>query len=56
MSTKQDTQTSATSTAGNGKESAGLTAEEKAAMKERNKELKAEAAANKNKAEGKATC
>jgi uncharacterized protein YdhG (YjbR/CyaY superfamily) len=34
------------------KESTGFTAEERAAMKERAKELKAEARANKNKAEG----
>ena len=34
------------------KESKGFTAEERAAMKERAKELKAEARANKNKAEG----
>jgi uncharacterized protein YdhG (YjbR/CyaY superfamily) len=41
MSTKKDTQTSK-----------GFTAEEKAAMKERARELKAEARANKSKAEG----
>ena len=41
MSTKKDTQ-----------KSKGFTAEEKAAMKERAKELKAEARANKNKADG----
>ena len=48
MSTKQDTQKSATT----GKKSKGFTDDEKAAMKERAKELKAEARANKDKAEG----
>jgi uncharacterized protein YdhG (YjbR/CyaY superfamily) len=44
MSTKKETQTS----------DKGFTAEEKAAMKERAKELKAEARANKNRADGEA--
>jgi len=45
MSPKQDTQQS-------GQEGAGFTAEERAAMKERAKELKAEARANKDRAVG----
>jgi uncharacterized protein YdhG (YjbR/CyaY superfamily) len=49
--TKKATQKSAKSTAIN-KKSKGFTDEERAAMKERAKELKAEARANKNKAEG----
>ena len=40
------------STAATNKKSKGFTDEERAAMKERAKELKAEARANKNKAEG----
>jgi uncharacterized protein YdhG (YjbR/CyaY superfamily) len=48
MSPKQDTQKSAKSTAATGKTSKGFTDEEKAAMKERARELKAEA----EKAEG----
>jgi len=48
---KKDTQESARSAAIN-KKSGGFTEEERAAMKERAKELKAEARANKNKAEG----
>lgn len=40
------------SAAATGKKSSGFTDEERAAMKERAKELKAEARANKNKAEG----
>ena len=52
MSPKKDTQKSAKSTAANNKKSRGFTDEEKAAMKERAQELKAEARANKNKAEG----
>jgi uncharacterized protein YdhG (YjbR/CyaY superfamily) len=51
MATKKETQKSASRTANN-KTSEGFTAEEKAAMKERAKELKAEARANKNKAVG----
>ncbi|MDD5370894.1 MAG: DUF1801 domain-containing protein [Anaerolineaceae bacterium] len=52
MSTKKDTQKTAESTAANNKASQGFTDEEKAAMKERAKELKAEARASKNKEEG----
>ena len=52
MSLKQETQKSNKSTAANNKTSQGFTDEEKAAMKERAKELKAEARASKNKAEG----
>ncbi len=61
MSPKKDTQKSATpalaggareSTAANNKKSKGFTDEEKAAMRNRAQELKAEARANKNKAEG----
>jgi uncharacterized protein YdhG (YjbR/CyaY superfamily) len=47
-----DTQKSAKSTTATDKTSKRFTAEERAAMKERAKELKAEARANKNKAEG----
>ena len=50
--TKKATQESATSTAAINKKVKGFTDEERAAMKERAKELKAEARANKNKAEG----
>ena len=52
MSPKKDTQTSANSTTASGKKSKGFTDEEKAAMRNRAQELKAEARANKNKAEG----
>jgi uncharacterized protein YdhG (YjbR/CyaY superfamily) len=52
MSAKKATQKSAKSTTAKGKTSRGFTAEERAAMKERAQELKAEARANKNKAEG----
>jgi uncharacterized protein YdhG (YjbR/CyaY superfamily) len=52
MSPQKDMQKSAKSTAANNKKSQGFTDEEKAAMKERAKELKAEARAKKNKAEG----
>jgi len=52
MSTKQETQKVAESSAANNNSSQGFTDEEKAAMKERAKELKAEARASKNKAEG----
>jgi uncharacterized protein YdhG (YjbR/CyaY superfamily) len=51
-SEKKGTQESAKSTAAIDKKSKGFTDEERAAMKERAKELKAEARANKNKAEG----
>ena len=51
MSPKKDTQTSANSTTATNKKSKGFTDEERAAMKERARELKAEARANK-KAEG----
>ncbi len=50
--TKKDTQKSAKSSAASGETYEGFTAEERAAMKERAKELKAEARANKDKAEG----
>ena len=49
---KKGTQGAAKSTAVINKKSKGFTDEERAAMKERAKELKAEARANKNKAEG----
>jgi uncharacterized protein YdhG (YjbR/CyaY superfamily) len=52
MSPKKDTQTSAKSTTASGKKSKGFTDEEKAAMRNRAQELKAEARTNKNKAEG----
>ena len=52
MSTKKETQQTAESSAANKKTSQGFTDEEKAAMKERAKELKAEARASKNKEEG----
>ncbi|MBI5840865.1 MAG: DUF1801 domain-containing protein [Chloroflexi bacterium] len=52
MSPKKATQKSAKSTTATGKTSKGWTDEEKAAMKERAKELKAEARANKDKAAG----
>ena len=52
MSAKKATQKSAKSTTAIGKKSKGFTDEERAAMKERAKELKAEARANKNKADG----
>jgi len=49
---KKDTQKSAMSAAATGKKSKGFTDEERDAMKERAQELKAEARANKNKADG----
>jgi uncharacterized protein YdhG (YjbR/CyaY superfamily) len=52
MSAKKATQKSVKSTTPSGKKSKGFTAEERAAMKERAEELKAEARANKNRAEG----
>ena len=52
MSLKKDSQKSAKSTTANNKKSEGFTAEERAALKERSKELKAEARANKKKANG----
>jgi uncharacterized protein YdhG (YjbR/CyaY superfamily) len=52
MGTKQATIKSAKNTAAKDKESQGFTAEEKAAMKARAQELKAEARASKNKEEG----
>ncbi|MCL4559183.1 MAG: DUF1801 domain-containing protein [Chloroflexi bacterium] len=52
MSPNKETQKSARSTAAIDKRSQGFTDEEKAAMRERAKELKAEARASKNKAEG----
>ena len=52
MSPKNDTQKSAKSTTAINKKFEGFTDEERAAMKERAQELKAEARANKNKADG----
>ncbi|HKR01266.1 MAG TPA: DUF1801 domain-containing protein [Pyrinomonadaceae bacterium] len=52
MSPKKEMQKSAKSTSAINKKSGGFTDEEQAAMKERAKELKAEARANKDKAEG----
>jgi len=52
MSPKNNTQESAKSTTAINKKSKGFTDEERAAMKERARELKAEARANKDKAEG----
>jgi uncharacterized protein YdhG (YjbR/CyaY superfamily) len=52
MSPKKDTQKSATSADATGKKFKGFTDEERAAMKERAQELKAEGRANKNKADG----
>lgn len=52
MSQKKDTQKSAKSGAAINKKSKGFTDEERAAMKERAQELKAEARANKSKADG----
>lgn len=52
MSPKKDTQKSAESTNESGKKSKGFSDDEKAAMKERAKELKAEARADKDKAAG----
>jgi len=52
MSPKKDTQKSAKSTTAINKKSKGFTDEERGAMKERARELKAEARANKNKADG----
>jgi uncharacterized protein YdhG (YjbR/CyaY superfamily) len=49
---KKVTQKSAKSTTASGKTSKGFTDEERAAMKERAQELKAEARANKNRSEG----
>ena len=52
MGPKKDTEKSAKSTTATGKTVKGFTSEERAAMKERAKELKAEARMSKNKAEG----
>jgi uncharacterized protein YdhG (YjbR/CyaY superfamily) len=52
QSEKKGTQESAKSTAASNKKSERFTDEERAAMKERAKELKAETRANKNRAEG----
>lgn len=52
MSPKKDTRKSAKSTTAINKKSKGFTDEERAAMKERARELKAEARANKDKADG----
>jgi len=52
MGTKKDTEKSAKSTTAIDKKAKGFTDEEKAAMKNRAQELKAEARANKNKEEG----
>ena len=51
-SAKKDTQTSAKSTTATGKTFEGLSAEERAAMKERTQELKAEARADRDRAAG----
>ena len=52
MRAKKDTQRSAKRTAATGKTSKGFTDEERAAMRERAQELKAEARANKDRAAG----
>jgi uncharacterized protein YdhG (YjbR/CyaY superfamily) len=52
MSTKKDTQKSAKNSNATGKKSKGFTDEERAAMKERAKELKAEERASKDRAAG----
>ena len=52
MNAKKETQKSVQKTTTTNKESKGFTNEERAAMKERAQELKAEARANKDKAEG----
>ncbi len=52
MSPTKDTQKSAKSATADGKTNKGFTDEERAAMKSRAKELKAEARANRNKADG----
>jgi uncharacterized protein YdhG (YjbR/CyaY superfamily) len=52
MSSKKVTQKSAKSTTASGKKSKGFTDEERAAMKERAQELKAEARANRDRAAG----
>ncbi len=52
MTTKKESQKTSESTTANEKTSQGFSDEEKAAMKERAKELKAEARASKNKEEG----
>jgi uncharacterized protein YdhG (YjbR/CyaY superfamily) len=52
MSAQKATQKSAEATTSRGKESKGFTDEERAAMKERAQELKAEARANKDRAAG----
>ena len=52
MSPKEDTQKSAKSTTAIGKKFKGFTDEERAAMKERAQELKAETGANKSKTDG----
>jgi uncharacterized protein YdhG (YjbR/CyaY superfamily) len=52
MSPKKDTQKSAKSTTATNKKSKGSTDEERAAMKERARELKAEVRANKSRADG----
>jgi uncharacterized protein YdhG (YjbR/CyaY superfamily) len=52
MSPKQDTQQSSKSTTPSSKQSKGFTDEERAAMKERAQELKAEARASKDRADG----
>jgi hypothetical protein len=52
MSLEKETQKTAKSTTASNKKSEGFTDEERAAMKERAKELKAEARANKKKEEG----
>ena len=49
---KKSAQASAQNAPASGKQSSGFTDEERAALKERAKEMKAETRANKNKAEG----
>ncbi len=52
MSAKKDTRKPATRTSATGKASGGFTAEERAAMKERARELKAEERANRSREDG----
>ena len=52
MSAKKDTQKSGKSTTATGKKSGGFTDEERAAMRERARELKAEARADRDRADG----
>jgi hypothetical protein len=52
MSAKKDTQKSGKSTTATGKKSGGFTDDERAAMRERARELKAEARADRDRADG----